>query len=105
MQKITRDFFLGFIRIHILHHADKEPIFGQRFNEELGRHGYKVSYGTLYPIFHSLEKEGYLVSEKKNVNGKIRKYYMITKEGRRMLMDAKPQIRELVEEVLEGKGK
>jgi DNA-binding PadR family transcriptional regulator len=54
MEKITREFFLGFIRIHILHHAAKEPIFGQRFNEELSRHGYEISYGTLYPIFHGL---------------------------------------------------
>ena len=104
MQKIARDFFLGFIRIHILHHADKEPIFGQRFNEELSRHGYGISYGTLYPIFHSLEKDGYLVSQKKTVNGKIRKYYTITRAGRQMLKEAKRQIRELVDEVLEGNG-
>ena len=104
MQKIARGFSLGFIRIHILHHADKEPIFGQRFNEELSRHGYGISYGTLYPIFHSLEKDGYLVSQKKTVNGKIRKYYTITRAGRQMLKEAKRQIRELVEEVLEGNG-
>ncbi|MBW1666894.1 MAG: helix-turn-helix transcriptional regulator [Deltaproteobacteria bacterium] len=101
MEKITRDFFFGFIRIHILHHAEKEPIFGQRFSEELGRHGYHISYGTLYPIFHRLEKEGYLVSEKINVGGKIRKYYKITRKGKRMLTEAKQQIRELVDEVLE----
>jgi DNA-binding PadR family transcriptional regulator len=104
MQRIARDFFLGFIRIHILHHADQEPIFGQRFNEELARHGYGISYGTLYPIFHGLERDGYLVSEKKIVNGKIRKYYTITKAGRQMLKDARRQIRELVDEVLEGNG-
>jgi Transcriptional regulator PadR-like family len=30
--------------------------------EELGRHGYKVSAGTLYPILHGLEEKGYLAS-------------------------------------------
>ena len=104
MEKIARDFFLGFIRIHILHHADEAPIFGQRFNEELARHGYGISCGTLYPIFHDLERNGYLVSEKRIVNGKTRKYYTITKAGRQMLKDAKRQIRELVNEVLEGDG-
>ncbi|MDY7029536.1 MAG: PadR family transcriptional regulator [Spirochaetota bacterium] len=103
MEKITREFFLGFIRIHILHHAAKEPIFGQRFNEELSRHGYEISYGTLYPIFHGLEKEGYLVSEKKNVGGKIRKYYTITTRGKKMLAESMAQIRELVDEVLEDR--
>ena len=28
--------------------------------EELARHGYKVSAGTLYPILHGLEERGYL---------------------------------------------
>jgi hypothetical protein len=28
--------------------------------EELGRHGYRISPGTLYPLLHNLEKKGYL---------------------------------------------
>ena len=52
MDKQTfRNFFLGFIKIHILYHASKEPIYGQEFSDELHRHGYEISFGTLYPIF------------------------------------------------------
>jgi DNA-binding PadR family transcriptional regulator len=48
------------IRLHILCHASKGPIFGLWIIEELGRHGYKLSPGTLYPILHALERKGYL---------------------------------------------
>ena len=57
---ITRDFFLGFIKLHMLYHSKKEEIYGQKFRNELARHGYEISFGTLYPIFHKLEKSGYL---------------------------------------------
>ena len=57
-----RDLYSGLIRLHVLHHAAKEPIFGLGMLEELARHGYSMSAGTLYPILHGLEKKGYLRS-------------------------------------------
>ena len=59
----NRDLYSGMIRLHILHHAEHEAIFGAGMAEELARHGYKISPGTLYPILHGLEKRGYLKSE------------------------------------------
>ena len=52
---MLRDFFLGFIRIHVLHHAGQEPIYGVAMIAELARHGYDLSPGTLYPLLHNLE--------------------------------------------------
>jgi len=98
---IVRDVFLAFVRVHILHHAVKEPIFGLEMIEELRGHGYTLSPGTLYPIFHGLEKAGFLSAEGKVVNGKMRKYYRATAKGRRMLAEARGKIKELVGEVLE----
>ena len=97
---LDREFFLGFIKIHILFHASKEPIFGIEIAEELARHGYSISPGTLYPTLHRLEKEGYLKSSSKVVGGKVRKYYQATAEGRQILEQSKEKIKELVEEVL-----
>jgi PadR family transcriptional regulator PadR len=99
---MLQDFLLGFIKIHILHHAAAEPIYGLAMIEELQRHGYRVSPGTLYPLLHALEEDGLLHREDRVVEGRQRKYYSITSEGRQALEDAKPRIRELVEEVLEG---
>ncbi len=42
------DLYSGLIRLHILHHAGEGPIFGLEIIEELGRHGYKLSPGTIY---------------------------------------------------------
>ncbi len=100
---LDREFFLGFIKIHILYHASKEPIFGVEIAEELARHGYSISPGTLYPVLHRLEKEGYLESSSKVVNGRVRKYYQATVEGKLVLEQSKRKIRELVTEVIEEK--
>lgn len=100
-KRLMREFFSGFIRIHILYHAAREDIYGQEFSEELKRHGYEISYGTLYPIFHRLEEQGFLTSRRENVSGKIRKYYSITEEGRSVLEEAKYKARELVDELFE----
>jgi DNA-binding PadR family transcriptional regulator len=96
---ITRNFFLGFIRLHILYHADQEPVFGLDLIRELGRHGYNLSPGTLYPMLHGLEEDGFLQSKKQVVNGKVRRYYRATKNGKRALAEAHDKVRELVSEV------
>ena len=97
--KLVRRFFLGLINLHILYHAQKEPIYGKEFKKELERHGYDVSFGTLYPIFHSLEKDGYLEVEKKNIKGKVRKYYTITEKGQDVLNYSMDRVKELFDEL------
>lgn len=97
---MLRGFFLGFIKIHILYHASEQPISGIEIIEEIQRHGYQVSPGLIYPMLHSLEGESYLRSSKKVVQGKMRKYYEITEEGRKMLEESREKIKELVKEVL-----
>ena len=99
--KIVRKLLLGFISIHILHHAKKEPIYGTWMIEELKHHGYSMSAGTLYPILHSMEHEGLLALDELNVEGKIRKYYSITAIGEAMLIEARTKAYELFREIKE----
>lgn len=99
-----RHFFGGFVRMHILHHAAKEPICGLEMMEELGRHGYKLGSGTLYPILHQLEAAGYLMAKTTVVSGKQRKNYRITPVGRKLLQRARGKLRELVSELLEDQN-
>jgi DNA-binding PadR family transcriptional regulator len=101
---MLRDFFIGFVKMHILHHAAIEPIYGLAMMDELKRHGYDISPGTLYPILHQMETAGYLVREDRVVKGKIRKYYTATDRGRQVLVEAREKIAELVTEVVEGQG-
>jgi len=101
---MLRDFFLGFIKIHILHHAAQEPVFGLALIRELARHGYDLSPGTLYPVLHGLESAGYLQRKDRVVNGKVRKYYRTTPQGDQALAEARAKIAELVTEVLKMEG-
>lgn len=102
---VNKRLFQGFICLHILHHANKEPFFGTWMMEELTEHGYKLSPGTMYPILHNLEKEGLLSQYSENCAGKIRKYYAITEAGKQELSEAKGYLKELVSEIgLEGEG-
>jgi PadR family transcriptional regulator, regulatory protein PadR len=101
MGDIFRDTFLGFVRIHVLHHASKAPIFGLEMIEELREHGYRLSPGTLYPILHKMQESGYLSVDQETVSGKVRKYYRATPFGRRELAKLREKLRELTEEVLE----
>ncbi|MEB1809194.1 MAG: PadR family transcriptional regulator [Bacillaceae bacterium] len=97
--KVLRKLFLGFIQIHILHHAKEHPIFGLWMLEELKEHGYNISAGTLYPILHSMEKDGLLHKEDRNVEGKIRKYYSTTEKGETLLVEARNKAYELFKEI------
>lgn len=101
---MLHDFVLGFIKIHILHHAEQEPVYGLALIQELQRHGYEIGPGTLYPVLHQLERRGYLVVEERVVSGKVRKYYSATEAGSQALVEVRVKVRELVDEVLEGKG-
>jgi len=100
-ETLLRDLFLGFIRIHILYHAEKERVFGTGLMEELSRHGYTVGPGTLYPMLHAMEARGMLVSEPVVVGGRRRRYYQITEYGRAALRTAREHTKDLIDEIME----
>jgi PadR family transcriptional regulator, regulatory protein PadR len=79
-----RDLYSGLIRLHILHHAAEEPIFGLGMAQELGRHGYRISLGTLYPVLHGLEKKGYLRATQERDGRTFRNVYRITPLGHKV---------------------
>ena len=97
--KVLRKLFLGFIHIHVLHHAKESPIYGSWMLEELREHGYSIGPGTLYPILHAMESDGLLIREDQNVEGKIRKYYTTTKKGEYILLEAQKKASELFKEI------
>jgi PadR family transcriptional regulator PadR len=96
--------YSGLIRIHILYHACQGPIFGLGMIEELARHGYKLSAGTLYPLLHGLEKKGLLRSKEKRSGKVARRVYQATPAGRRALVNARAKVEELLGELLEDQS-
>lgn len=99
-----RQLYSGLIRLHILYHAAQGPIFGLAIIEELARHGYKLSSGSLYPMLHAMERKGYLRSAEERSGKWSRRVYRATPLGRRVLADAEGKVRELFGELFEHKA-
>ena len=96
-----RDLYSGLIRLHVLHHAVEGTVFGLGMIEELARHGYRISAGSLYPLLQNLEKKGYLRSKQERNGKSLRRVYRATPLGRRALKAAKSKVRELFHELIE----
>ena len=96
-----KDLYGGLVRLHVLHHACRGPVFGLGIIEELGHHGYKLSPGTLYPLLHGLERAGYLRSAVERAESRNRRVYVATVTGRKALKVAKGRVSELFQELFE----
>jgi DNA-binding PadR family transcriptional regulator len=96
----VREFQRGAVRMHILHHAAEMEIHGAWMTEELARHGYQISPGTLYPTLHRLEADGLLTSKQRVVDGRARRVYRATKTGKAALAEDRKALAELAREVL-----
>jgi DNA-binding PadR family transcriptional regulator len=94
-----QELLTGLVRLHILHHAAEGDIYGQWMIEELGRHGYRMSPGTLYPLLHGMEKKGYLASRQERAGRSVRRLYQVTPLGREALALAREKVRELFGEI------
>jgi len=98
---LIREVLLNFWKIHILHHAAAGPIYGHWMMEELRRHGYALSPGTLYPLLRRMERHGWLEPvepSRKSVHS--RKEYRLTRVGAEALAALRIQVAELSREVL-----
>ena len=96
-----RDLYSGLIRLHVLYHAAQGPIFGLGMIEELSRHGYKISPGSLYPLLQGLQKKGYLRSMEERNGKSLRRIYRATALGRKALAGSRSRVRELFHELME----
>ena len=59
--------------------------------EEKDMYGYEMKAGTLYPILHKLEEQGYVETYEEEIGGKTRKYYTLTKAGKKQLQVKKEE--------------
>ena len=95
---IVREFLLAFWKIHILHHADEQGIYGQWMLEELQRHGYHLSPGTLYPMLSRMAARGWLRSAEPK-RSKAARIYRLTPRGQDVLNRIRESLDELYREV------
>ncbi len=103
MKDVKREILLSFWKVHILHHAAKEPVVGQWIIRELRRHGYDVSPGTLYPVLSRMCARGWLKCRVDARGGlRARKEYRLTRKGADVLGLLRTNVAELYREVVVG---
>ncbi len=92
--KISRELLKGSTNMIVLSLLESENMYGYQMIKELSKKSQNVfefQEGTLYPILHALEEKNFIVSYWDEVGGKRRKYYTITKEGKKHLKDKKEE--------------
>jgi DNA-binding PadR family transcriptional regulator len=95
---VVREFLLAFWKIHILHHAEEHGVYGHWMLEELHRHGYRLSPGTLYPLLARMARRGWLRSIEPKGSRDAR-VYRITPAGADVLKRLRASLAELQHEV------
>ncbi len=95
--RYSKELLKGSTSILVLSVLEKQDLYGYRIIRELeirSEKAFEMSEGTLYPILHALEKEKFLESYWKDVEGRNRKYYHITKKGLKELESKKQEFEE-----------
>jgi len=95
---VVREFLLAFWKIHILHHAAEQGIYGHWMLDELHHHGYRLSPGTLYPMLARMAKRGWLraAEPKRSTAARV---YRLTPRGHEVLKQILDSLDELYREV------
>ena len=94
VQRITRNL----LDIQLLRLVQAQPLWGYRIKKKVETDfQVKLRHGALYPMLNSLEKKGFLTSEKQQHGGRARKVYTITKNGRKFLQAYHKILREQLE--------
>ncbi|MDE5604284.1 MAG: PadR family transcriptional regulator [Eubacterium sp.] len=95
--KVNRELMKGSTPTLVLSVIAGEDMYGYKIVKELEHRSenvFSLKEGTLYPILHSLEDNGYVVSYWVDVENKKRKYYHITSKGKAELKEKKKEWQE-----------
>lgn len=85
---IDKSLVSGSMSMLILKLLSEKDMYGYEMIDTLRKRSenvFELKAGTLYPLLHSLEEKNYLTCYEREVAGKVRKYYQLTKGGRKFL--------------------
>lgn len=107
---VDKSLISGSTTLLIMKLLEENDMYGYEMIENLRKKSnnvFDLKAGTLYPLLHGLEDKNYLTSYEQSAGGKLRKYYSLTKEGRRFLKVKEAEwneYKEAVARVLGGVG-
>ena len=85
---VDRMLVSGSIGMLLLKLLAEKDMYGYEMIEVLRQRSqnvFELKAGTLYPLLHSMEEKGFLESYEQEAVGKVRKYYHLTKSGKKQL--------------------
>ena len=91
---ISRELLRGSTNMLVLSLLENEDMYGYQMIKKLkekSQNIFEFQEGTLYPILHNLEERNYICSYWDDTGSKKRKYYSITKEGKKHLKEKKQE--------------
>lgn len=92
---IKKELTKGSSAMLVLSVIEKEDMYGYQIIKEIqlrSENAFTFKEGTLYPILHNFESDGYVKSYwQESENGRKRKYYKITRKGIKALADSKEE--------------
>jgi PadR family transcriptional regulator, regulatory protein PadR len=107
--KVNKELMKGSTVILILTLLNRSEMYGYEMTREIEKHSngvFSFNEGTLYPILHALEAEKWVESYWDKNEGRKRKYYRLTNEGKLQLKEKKAEwhvFRTAVDQVI-GEG-
>ncbi|MBQ4530079.1 MAG: helix-turn-helix transcriptional regulator [Lachnospiraceae bacterium] len=99
---VDKSLISGSTSMLVMRLLEEKDMYGYEMIDNLQKKSqnvFNLKAGTLYPLLHSLENKGYLKSYEKEANGKTRKYYSLTNEGKRHLQEKKEEWQEYTQAV------
>ena len=93
------------IEFLILAIIDREDSYGYEISQTI-KPAANIKESTLYPILKKLEKAGYMTTYSQEYQGRKRKYYSITQEGKEQLQFLNEEwltYKETLDGILEGR--
>ncbi|MBQ4219748.1 MULTISPECIES: PadR family transcriptional regulator [unclassified Butyrivibrio] len=87
---VDKSLLTGSSTLLVLKLLSEKDMYGYEMIDTLRKRSQNVfefKAGTLYPLLHGLEEKGVLKVYEQEYLGKTRKYYSITKEGRKLLKE------------------
>ena len=85
---VDKSLLTGSMTMLVLKLLSEKDMYGYEMIDTLRKKSqnvFELKAGTLYPLLHGLEEKGMLTVYEQEFLGKTRKYYSITKEGRKLL--------------------
>ena len=108
--RMDKSLISGSTSMLVLRLLEEGDLYGYQMIERLRKRSnyvFELKAGTLYPLLHGMEEKGFLTSYEQEEGGKVRKYYHLTRDGKKALKEKEEEwntYRSAVERVLQMGG-